>query len=347
MHQTGIIMGVAGEGALGRNAEVPIAGLAINQDDKIRAQPEPFDFSVDNADHDVNAKSSLPPPFRRVLWLKQPYRDNYQSRSLINHLHSNKSLIRSHHHYSTLVLSSLPLSSHLSSITIFIGLFLHLQNHQIDPQFLIWVNLSTGLFGYIVYERAKPDRELNRIHTLRSTIILIIIILLLSPVLKTLTLSTSSDSIYALTTILISINILLADYPHQITNPNVDVSFVSALSLNAAIFASVLLGSRLDSNAGIFSLTIFALQWFALFPIMRRDMIRKHPGSNLRPIVLNVSLGFIAASVIAPISGLALALYTLIVPIGTCLVLPAIYSFVQRYKKDLRGPWDCAIPRIS
>ncbi|KAH9819729.1 phosphatidylinositol N-acetylglucosaminyltransferase subunit C [Melampsora americana] len=339
-------MRVAGEGVLGRNAEGLTADLAASQNDKIQAQPS--DLSLDNAHHDDDhTTSDPPPPFRRVLWLKQPYRDNYQSRSLINHLHSNKSLIRSHHQYSTLVLSSLPLSSHLSSITIFIGLFLHLQNHQIDPQLLIWVNLSIGLFGYIVYERAKPARELNRIHTLRSTIILIILILLLSPVLKTLTLSTSSDSIYALTTILISINILLADYPYQITNPNVDVSFVSALSLNAAIFASVLLGSRLDSNAGVFSLTIFALQWFALFPIMRRDMIRKHPNSNLRPIILNISLGFIAVSVIAPISKLALALYTLIVPIGTCLVLPAIYSFVQRYKKDLRGPWDCAIPRIS
>ncbi|KAH9811669.1 phosphatidylinositol N-acetylglucosaminyltransferase-domain-containing protein, partial [Melampsora americana] len=313
--QRSVSMCVAGEGVLGRNAEGLTADLAASQNDKIQAQPS--DLSLDNSHHDDDhTTSDPPPPFRRVLWLKQPYRDNYQSRSLINHLHSNKSLIRSHHQYSTLVLSSLPLSSHLSSITIFIGLFLHLQNHQIDPQLLIWVNLSIGLFGYIVYERAKPARELNH-------------------------------SIYALTTILISINILLADYPYQITNPNVDVSFVSALSLNAAIFASVLLGSRLDSNAGVFSLTIFALQWFALFPIMRRDMIRKHPNSNLRPIILNISLGFIAVSVIAPISKLALALYTLIVPIGTCLVLPAIYSFVQRYKKDLRGPWDCAIPRIS
>lgn len=50
-------------------------------------------------------------------------------------------------------------------------------------------------------------------------------------------------------------------------------SFPSALSINAAIFASVVLGSRLSSNADVFGLVLFAVEWFALFPLMRRDMV--------------------------------------------------------------------------
>lgn len=43
-----------------------------------------------------------------------------------------------------------------------------------------------------------------------------------------------------------------------------------SLSTNAAIFASVLLASRFDTNLDVFSLLSFAVEWFALFPIFRR-----------------------------------------------------------------------------
>jgi hypothetical protein len=45
-----------------------------------------------------------------------------------------------------------------------------------------------------------------------------------------------------------------------------------SLSTNAAIFASVLLASRLDTNLDVFGLLSFAVEWFALFPIFRRHL---------------------------------------------------------------------------
>jgi hypothetical protein len=44
------------------------------------------------------------------------------------------------------------------------------------------------------------------------------------------------------------------------------------LSTNAAIFASVLLASRLDTNFDVFGLLSFAVEWFSLFPIFRRHL---------------------------------------------------------------------------
>lgn len=41
------------------------------------------------------------------------------------------------------------------------------------------------------------------------------------------------------------------------------------LSLNAAIFAAVLLASRLESNEKVFGLVLFALELFAFFPLAR------------------------------------------------------------------------------
>lgn len=45
-----------------------------------------------------------------------------------------------------------------------------------------------------------------------------------------------------------------------------------SLSTNAAIFASVLLASRLDTNIDVFGLLSFAVEWFSLFPIFRKHL---------------------------------------------------------------------------
>jgi hypothetical protein len=83
-------------------------------------------------------------------------------------------------------------------------------------------------------------------------------------------------------------NALLADYgsasSHAAREPYVSVltahsceiptlpSFrlTSVLSMNAAISASVVLASRLSSNLHVFALILFAIQLFALYPILRR-----------------------------------------------------------------------------
>jgi phosphatidylinositol glycan class C protein len=44
------------------------------------------------------------------------------------------------------------------------------------------------------------------------------------------------------------------------------------VSLNAAIFASVLLGSRLSGSMQVFTLLCFAVLIFALFPMIRHHV---------------------------------------------------------------------------
>lgn len=46
----------------------------------------------------------------------------------------------------------------------------------------------------------------------------------------------------------------------------------SVLSMNAAISSSVVLASRLPDDLAVFSLVLFAVQLFALFPIMRHRL---------------------------------------------------------------------------
>ncbi|OAV92551.1 hypothetical protein PTTG_06633 [Puccinia triticina 1-1 BBBD Race 1] len=296
--------------------------------------------------------ASPPPqvPFRRVLWARQPFPDNYQDRTFLTHLHQNRTAQRTIDGYPTLVICALPLCAHLSSVMIFVGLFVYLHEGHIHAQGLIWYTISLGLVGYLVWERSKSDRRLARQAVLRSTGILIFLLMLISPVLKTLTLSTDSDSIWALSAVLLTINILLADYRdgrESLIEGSLDVSFPSALSINAAISASVVLGSRLPSNADVFSLVLFAVEWFALFPLMRRDVMRKYPDSLFRPVVLNISLASLAFLISWTLSISVALIYLMAVPLGTAFILPGIYVWLQRYKKDLGGPWDCAVPRLS
>jgi phosphatidylinositol glycan class C protein len=56
------------------------------------------------------------------------------------------------------------------------------------------------------------------------------------------------------------------------SNNTSNFRFPGSLSTNAAIFASVMLASRLQTNMGVFGLTAFAVEWFALFPIFRRHL---------------------------------------------------------------------------
>lgn len=49
-------------------------------------------------------------------------------------------------------------------------------------------------------------------------------------------------------------------------------SFSGTISLNAAIFTAVLLGSRLQSNEHVFAFILLAIEIFALFPIFQREV---------------------------------------------------------------------------
>lgn len=53
----------------------------------------------------------------------------------------------------------------------------------------------------------------------------------------------------------------------------VHIRFPSSLSVNAAISASVVLSSRLASHLQVFSLVLFGTEWFALFPILRKQIL--------------------------------------------------------------------------
>lgn len=238
-------------------------------------------------------------------------------------------------------------------------------------------------------------RNQARLKTFKSACLIYFALLGLSPILKSLTRSTSSDSIWALATWLLIINIFFFDYgslydqskpqaappaPEFTNSTLVDPSpapvnqtprsppFPSSLSTNAALMASTVLASRLKTTTAVFSLTLFSIQVFGLFPVFRRHL--RHKSFNLH-LLLTFAL------VTMSTCGLGLILsksYTHTYGnCGLCLgwiwhvILRSTIGFVvgglstafvmggcswwliglQRYKNVVIGPWDPAKPVLA
>lgn len=134
-----------------------------------------------------------------------------------------------------LVLASSTIAQHVSSIFIFLVTFVRLHNGTWDPRVLVYFSVAmflVGLFAWellgwsvLKYSMSKEQSEFiscERVDhasdsakgakVLKSSILLFLALLALSPVLRSLSASTSSDSIWALCACLFILNVLLADY---------------------------------------------------------------------------------------------------------------------------------------
>lgn len=190
----------------------------------------------------------------------------------------------------------------------------------------------------------------SRLATAKSAILIYIALLGLSPILKSLTESTTSDSIWAMTTWLMTINIFFFDY-----SGGVGVKFPASLSTNAALMASTVLASRLPSTTHVFSLTLFSIEVFGLFPVFRR---------HLRHISWRGHLFLTSALVLGAGASLGTALSkkalwnggwkravagAVIWGVGSALGMGGCSWWLiglQRYKNVVIGPWDPARPII-
>ena len=233
-----------------------------------------------------------------------------------------------------------------------------------------------------------------RLKTFKSAILIYFALLGLSPILKSLTKSTSSDSIWALATWLLIINIFFFDYgglyiPSKSRSiivssddsnlhskstlaPVNDVvrapPFPSSLSTNAALMASTVLASRLPSTTHVFSLTLFSIEVFGLFPVFRRHLRHESwTGHVLLTTVLvalsSGGMGLILSKSYTHTYGacgfcwgwiwhvVSRSLLGLVIGgLGTAFVMGGCSWWLiglQRYKNVVTGPWDPARPILT
>ncbi|KAF2150120.1 phosphatidylinositol N-acetylglucosaminyltransferase, partial [Myriangium duriaei CBS 260.36] len=188
-------------------------------------------------------------------------------------------------------------------------------------------------------------RNQERLATAKSAILIYCALLGLSPILKSLTKSTSPDSIWAMSSWLISINVFTFDY-----GAGVEAKFPAPLSTNAALMASTVLASRLPSTTHVFSLTLFSIEVFGLFPVFRR--LLRHVSWVGHLVLTGGLIVGAGGGLCVIITGGAWKAATVGVVLGgllTCLAMGMTSWWLiglQRFKDEIRGPWDPARPVI-
>jgi phosphatidylinositol glycan class C protein len=109
------------------------------------------------------------PPWQKLLWVKQNYPDNYVDSTFLDELQRNGEPFKKKkafqtsfnlmcivnvqtYDYWTMVYESGVITQHISSVVIFIALFIYLQIHSLSGSHLIWTgSLLTGV-GYLVWD---------------------------------------------------------------------------------------------------------------------------------------------------------------------------------------------------
>ena len=188
-------------------------------------------------------------------------------------------------------------------------------------------------------------RNQQRLATAKSAILIYCALLGLSPILKSLTKSTASDSIWAISFWLMCINVFFFDY-----GGGVGANFPASLSTNAALMASTVLASRLPSTTHVFSLTLFSIEVFGLFPVFRRYLRHISWKGHLLVtwflvmgagggVALSISNGGWGKALLGIILGCILT--------GLAMGICSWWLIgLQRYKNEIHGPWDPARPII-
>lgn len=359
------------------------------------------DLSPVSAESDTEVVSKRA-PWKKLLWIRQDYEDNYTDTSFLSQLKTNSTVVTYSYwklfkDFSLLVLH---ISVILCSLLVFYGIY-ELEWNPVRPAIMSTV---LTVFGFIIYDltlKIRRNRELINVQrwkieqlaaqrarspssrssspfpstptkpvelekyltepmppdlftTCKSSVLIILNMLTFSPVLKSLTNSSASDSIWVISAWLCILNVLFNDYvidfprpPKRPTlhSPLERKSQSSNISKNIALSNAIVLASRLNSNLSAFCFILFSTEVCGLFPTFnnftRRCGFWQFHWLQYLGIVLGVDY---TVYKIFGVGWLAcwLSLHALITVVG-----PLYFIALQKYKEEMQGPWDIAHPVIN
>ncbi|RAH84758.1 phosphatidylinositol N-acetylglucosaminyltransferase [Aspergillus japonicus CBS 114.51] len=287
--------------------------------------------------------------WKKLLWVKQSYPDNYtDTETFLDHLQRNPR-VRPYDFW-PLVADSTVIVQHVCSVAIFVCCFVGIVQGRVSPVSVVcWGSVGTAL-GWIFWDSwilREHVESAQRLSTVKSAFLIYFSLLALSPILKSLTKSTASDSIWAMSCWLLIMNIFSFDYGSG--EGAGATKFPASLSTNAAVMASTVLASRLPSTTHVFSLMLFSMEVFGLFPIFRRQL--RHV-SWTGHILLTLALVLVAGGAVGiTLRGgwAAFVVGSILGSILTALTMGGCSWWLislQKYKNVVTGPWDPARPII-
>ncbi|KAL7417760.1 phosphatidylinositol N-acetylglucosaminyltransferase subunit C [Mrakia frigida] len=272
------------------------------------------------------------PIWQKQLHRRQPFPDNYVHESFLAVI-EEASTSPPPPLLLPLIISSLVISLPLSSTFLFIAVFVDLLRGALAPSLVIYGSLLGGFVGYLLFSLLTgpvKDRK-----PLRPTIITLLLLHCLSPILRTLTEATTSDSIWPLAGVLLLLGLVLGDYGSK---PETAKGLAHSLSLTSTLSASVVLASRLPTNTHVFALVLFAVVLFALAP-----SLLKHLRAYTPPLAfLLFAITFASLHRSSSVAAVIFASTTF----GVCVLAPFAMVWNWTEKSVIKGNWDVAAPVV-
>lgn len=269
-------------------------------------------------------------PWKKLLYLRQPYPDNYTDASFLDQLKRNTSVAK---------YSARKLFQDFSLIAFYASLLLLVNVNFSAIYAHIWLPyVPTLVSSVLALIWLVLDVSAGAAHQLKAYVVICVLLLLVSPVLRSLTESTSLDSIWAISSMLSCLNIICHDY-------SLDVSglYRSALLTNMSFANGIVLASRLPSSTLVFSFLVFSIEVAILVPLLDFRLRKSRPGAHY---VLVSAVFLLLAYALHYAYGPGLVLLYGVGVFFVLVMLPWYFVFLQKYKNELQGPWDIAKPTI-
>jgi phosphatidylinositol glycan class C protein len=270
------------------------------------------------------------PKWRPILHEEQPYEDNYSEAHFLQEGITYNDVIP--YDYWILVHELQCVSQELSIVCIFVSIYVYFLNNIITMQVILSLNailVAIGIFTLPFWYQNGHFISFSEVSTIIG------ILYLLSPIFKTLTDSTSDDTIIALSIIFLIVHLFTHDYAFV---NGYSQKFYYNISLNAVMSVSVLFASRLPTEVHSFAIILFCMLLFLLFPYFRNS-IKKH---LLAYELLTTSLTILSFGLLASLSWFFAVLYLLTIA-GLNFIIPHALLYIQQFKSEIKGPWDVPV----
>ncbi|KAI1301421.1 Phosphatidylinositol N-acetylglucosaminyltransferase subunit C [Halotydeus destructor] len=275
----------------------------------------------------MKTRSQSAKEWRKVLYQHQDFADNYVPPCFLKDLKKNVNL--RHHSLAECIIGAGRLSQEICSILGFLVVYIALESSGQTKKMTYLFVSSTSFVSYMMLIAFSGE---GVGHQLKSAVIFLVSGFAFSPMLKTLTETISTDTIYAMVTVMLFVHLITYDY-------GVQSALVSTpMSLNAGIFAAVCLASRLQNYFDAFVLLVWSTNAFVLFTAIRRRCLE-----NLNQSMLTVSLILLSVISLYYITSLVCCSLYFVFMIFINITFPSIFFRWQTYKENIYGPWDEAV----
>ena len=272
-------------------------------------------------------------PWRKILYERQNYPDNYTSDSFLDHF--DISVRSAPWSLITMLDHSIIVALQITVLTLFLTVFKYIEQERITLQGIALIDSLSFLLGVTYTWYINSCQIFSIIDIIQPCFIFSSCLIISTPVVQSLTANYNRRTINALTLFLSAMHLIFYDYTYA---NNISDKFSGNLSLNCSVFISVLLASRIQQTYDVVCFLLFSVLCFVAFPDFNR-MIKQF--SILHYTLMTIGFYALTSTLLYILSRTLFIVYQLIIFI-VVIVSPLLLRYMHRYKRPMKGLWDVA-----